>query len=220
MDIVDILPVIEEESPFNEEVEPQQLDDSSENIDEHTDKCNDPDCPLLKLALQIYNVDTATYSLFVISLNPFRMVIARRHDGQFHPHLNLEFAQIKKSGIANLQEIFSEWYDIILDYYGVNLIPYYHNTTLSVYGFTDIITGNSSTYRYSYRRKYWKHHMWNIYTKTLLIDDPGRHFHMDQFIIYKCYEIANQYNYTTIQLDIPINKPILYSTHKPYYLFL
>ena len=193
-----------------------EVDEESQHQPVSSDKhfqCKDENCPFLHFAKQICESPKRKYSLFVVSLNPFRFVIARRLDGEFHPKLNHEFTNLIKQGIFVLRDIFSEWYDIVFDYNSnITFILYYHNLDLHVNGFFDIYTGNSYNYHYSRRQKYWKTHIWNMYSCMLLYDEPGRKFEFNNNLIAICQNLAQKYDYTTLKIEFDNKSHILTQT--------
>lgn len=175
--------------------------------------CEDENCTLLHLARQICNSPKRIYSLFVVSLLPFRYVIARRHDGEFHNNLNHEFSTLIKQGIFILRDIFSEWYDIIHDYdTNFSFICYYHNIDLDINGFFDIFTGNTYIYQYSKIKKNWNTQIWNVYSCVILYDDINHTYILNDNLINICENIANKYNYTTIRMELDEKSHIITQT--------
>jgi hypothetical protein len=173
-------------------------------------ECKDENCPLLHIAKQICDSPKKIYSLFVVSLKPFRYVIARRRDGEFHPNLNFEFSNIIKSGICTLQEIFLEWYDFIFNYNtNSTYMHYYHNMDLMVSGNVDTYTGNSYTYHYSKTHNYWQTYIWNTYSYILLYDNLQRKFEFNNDLIAICQNLAHKYDYTTLRIEFDDKSHIL-----------
>ena len=72
------------------------IESEQETVQLCDSECNDPNCELFKQAMEIYKRGTRTYNLFVVSLSPFRFIIARRIDGKYHQGLNHEFNKMKK----------------------------------------------------------------------------------------------------------------------------
>ena len=174
-------------------------------------ECSDPNCPLLQYAYELCNIGTFTYSVFIVSLRPYRFIIARRRDGSFHKNLNLDFPHfIGKYAGYTLADIFCEWYDLVYDG-SMTYMLYFHNTMLKIYGNTNITKGISCVYHFSMHTCNWNTHVWDIYSRELIYNYPGCDFNY-QFnydIIINCSYLVSKNNYTTIKVQISKSMPII-----------
>ena len=142
-----------------------------------------------------------TYSVFLVSLKPYRFIIARAYDNHFIPHLNLYYKRYT-CDYRKIREDFTEWYDIFMDHNFVIHCLYYHNMEMLISGDINIITGNVCVNYFNKDMNIWTKQLWNKFYNILYFDNTNIKFDLNFNLIYVIIALIQKYNFLTIKVDI------------------